>query len=119
MAPKKKIKASDLIKWYMDYYLEHGEAPKSVYQFAKVNNFEEKDFYQFFGSFEAIDNHVFKAFFDQTIDLLDKSEEYASFDARNKLLSFYFTYFELLTANRVLSYPFWTMAIHRSNLSRC
>ncbi len=100
MAPKKKIKADDIISLYMDYYLENGEAPKSVYHFAKVNNFEEKDFYQFFGSFEAIDNYVFKAFFDQTVKLLEKSEEYATFDPRNKLLSFYFTYFELLTANR-------------------
>jgi hypothetical protein len=31
---------------------------------------------------------------------LEKSEEYGTFDPRNKLLSFYFTYFELLTANR-------------------
>lgn len=100
MAPKKKIKEADIISLYMDYYLENGEPPKSVYHFAKVNNFEEKDFYQFFGSFEAIDNHVFKAFFDQTVKLLEKSEEYGSFDPRNKLLSFYFTYFELLTANR-------------------
>ena len=100
MAPKKKIKAQDILSLYMDYYLENGEAPKSVYHFAKVNNFEEKDFYQFFGSFEAIDNHVFKAFFDQTVKLLEKSEEYGTFDPRNKLLSFYFTYFELLTANR-------------------
>ena len=100
MATKKKITADRIINLYMDYYLEHGEAPKSVYHFAKVNKFEEKDFYQFFGSFEAIENHVFKAFFDQTISLLEKSEEYATFDARNKLLSFYFTYFELLTANR-------------------
>lgn len=100
MAPKKKIKADDIISLYMDYYLENGEAPKSVYHFAKVNNFEEKDFYQFFGSFEAIDNYVFKAFFDQTVKLLEKSEEYATFDPRNKLLSFYFTYFEILTANR-------------------
>lgn len=100
MAPKKKIKADDIISLYMDYYLENGESPKSVYHFAKINKFEEKDFYEFFGSFEAIDNHVFKAFFDQTLVLLQKSEEYESFDARNKLLSFYFTYFELLTANR-------------------
>ena len=100
MARKKNIKANDIIKWYTDYYLENGEAPKTVYQFAKANNFEEKDFYEFFGSFQAIENYVFKSFFDQTIDLLNKSEEYASFDARNKLLSFYYTYFEFLTANR-------------------
>jgi hypothetical protein len=100
MPPKKKINEDKIIDLYMDYYLENGEAPKSVYHFAKVNNFEEKDFYQFFGSFEAIDNYVFKAFFDQTVKLLETSEEYGTFDPRNKLLSFYFTYFELLTANR-------------------
>ena len=32
--------------------------------------------------------------------ILAKSEDYESFDARNKLLSFYFTFFEILTANR-------------------
>jgi hypothetical protein len=32
--------------------------------------------------------------------MLAKSEEYPTYDARNKLLSFYFTFFELLTANR-------------------
>jgi hypothetical protein len=32
--------------------------------------------------------------------MLAKSEEYPNYDARNKLLSFYFTFFELLTANR-------------------
>ena len=100
MARKKKIKANDIIDMYMDYYLEFGEAPKSVYNFAKINNFEEKEFYEAFGSFEAIENHVFKAFFDQTISLLSKSEEYNSFDPRNKLLSFYYTFFEMLTANR-------------------
>lgn len=85
---------------YMDYYLEHGEAPKSVYHFAKLNNFEENEFYALFGSFEAVENNIFKAFFDQTVTLLSKSEEYQSFEARNKLLSFYYTFFEVLTANR-------------------
>jgi hypothetical protein len=100
MARKKKLKKMEVIDKYMDYYLEFGEAPKSVYQFAKANEFDEKDFYALFGSFQAIENHIFKAFFDQTIQLLNKSEEYQNFDARNKLLSFYYTFFEILTANR-------------------
>lgn len=100
MAPKKKPKAKDIIDMYMDYYLERGEAPTSVYQFAKINNFEEGEFYKSFGSFEAIENQVFKAFFDQTMTLLGKSEEYKTFDPRNKLLSFYYTFFEIMTANR-------------------
>ncbi len=100
MARKKKLKEKDLINMYMDYYLEYGEAPKSVYHFAKLNNFEEQEFYAVFGSFEAIENNIFRAFFDQTVSLLSKSEEYKSFEARNKLLSFYYTFFEILTANR-------------------
>jgi len=85
---------------YMDYYLVNNEAPKSVYQFAKLNNFNEKDFYNYFGNFVAIDQYVFISFYDQSKMLLEKSEDYNSFDARNKLLSFYFTFFELLSANR-------------------
>jgi len=100
MAKKKTISEKDIISYYMKYVLEHNEQPKSVYKFSKENDFEEANFYEFFASFEAIQKHIFKAFFDNTITALNKSEDYQSFDARNKLLSFYFTFFEILTANR-------------------
>ncbi|MUU78352.1 TetR family transcriptional regulator C-terminal domain-containing protein [Winogradskyella endarachnes] len=100
MAKKKAIKQSDVIDFYMDYVLTHNHKPKSVYAFAKDNNFEEQKFYEFFGSFEALEQAIFQVFFDHTIANLDKSEDYQSFDARNKMLSFYYTFFEILTANR-------------------
>jgi AcrR family transcriptional regulator len=100
MAKKKNLKGDDLIGMYMDYVLNHNENPKSVYAFAKANNFEEPIFYKYFGNFEALEQQVFEAFFNQTIELLEKNDDYNSFDSRNKLLSFYFTFFELLTANR-------------------
>jgi|TARA_B110000093_G_C12895235_1_gene377915 hypothetical protein len=100
MAKKKKIIDSDLIKMYIDHVLNHGEIPKSVYLFAKSNNFEETTFYTYFGNFEALEKKIFEVFFEQTIILLEKSEDYINYDSRNKLLSFYFTFFELLTANR-------------------
>ncbi|NRD24134.1 TetR/AcrR family transcriptional regulator [Winogradskyella litoriviva] len=100
MAKKKAIKQSNLIDFYMDYVLTHNHKPKSVYAFAKDNNFEEQKFYEFFGSFEALEQAIFQIFFDHTIANLDKSEDYHAFDARNKMLSFYFTFFEILTANR-------------------
>ena len=84
----------------MEFVLEHNHHPKSVFSFAKEYNFEEADFYKFFGSFEAIEQSIFGEFFNNTIKMLAKSEEYPNYDARNKLLSFYFTFFELLTANR-------------------
>ena len=100
MAKKKNITSNDIISWYMEYVLENNEQPKSVFSFAKHHNFEEAAFYTFFGSFDAVEKGIFKAFFDNTMLPLSKSGDYDAFDARNKLLSFYYTFFENLTANR-------------------
>ncbi len=100
MIKKKTIKASEIIASYMGYVLTHSQQPKSICSFAKENNFEEQKFYEFFSSFEALEQSVFKMFFDNTHDILEKSEDYLTFDARNKLLSFYYTFFEMLAANR-------------------
>ena len=114
MAKKKTISENQIITYYMDYVLEHNENPKSVYAFAKANNFDESKFYSHFGSFDAIEKQVFKTFLDNTISILDKSEEYKTFDARNKLLSFYFTFFENLTANR--SYVIYVLQKHKNSI---
>jgi hypothetical protein len=100
MAKKKNITNETIIALYMDYVLEHNQNPKSVYAFSKLHNFEEQEFYKYFASFEAIEKGVFETFFTNSLDPLNKSEDYNIFDARNKLLSFYYTFFENLTANR-------------------
>ena len=100
MAKKKPITQTDIIDLYMDHVLMHNEKPNSVYAFAKANNFTEQSFYEFFSSFELLEQCIFKVFFDHTITVLDKSEDYHSFDSRNKLLSFYYTFFETLMSNR-------------------
>ena len=100
MAKKKSISQIDITRFYMDYVLIHDHKPKSVYAFAKDNNFDESKFYEFFSSFEALEQSIFKVYFDNTYNALEKSEDYQNFDPQNKLLSFYFTFFENLTANR-------------------
>ena len=114
MAKKKNITQNDIISCYMDYVLEHNQQPKSVYSFAKHNNFEESNFYEFYGSFNTIEKHVFKTFHDNTVAALQKSKDYPDFEPRNKLLSYYFTYFENLTANR--SYVVYALHKHKNNL---
>ncbi|KJD34294.1 heat-shock protein [Tamlana nanhaiensis] len=114
MAKKKHINANDIISFYMDFVLEHNEQPKTVYAFAKHNNFEEAKFYAHFGSFEAIEKGVFQAFFHNTLSALEASEDYQNFQPRNKLLSFYFTFFENLTANR--SYVIYALNKHKNKL---
>ncbi|MGB3607236.1 TetR family transcriptional regulator C-terminal domain-containing protein [Psychroserpens sp.] len=114
MAKKKNLTNNDIISFYMDYVLEHGEQPKTVYAFTKANNFEEQKFYEFYGSFEALEKNVFKAFFENSLHMLEKSDDYQSFDPRNKLLSFYFTFFENLTANR--SYVKYALEQHKNSM---
>lgn len=114
MAKKKTVTKNDIISFYMDYVLEHNQNPKTVFAFAKSNNFEEAKFYEFFSSFEAIERGVFEAFFSNSINALNKSDDYHNFDARNKLLSFYYTFFENLTANR--SYVNFSLNKHKHGL---
>jgi len=114
MAKKKTETPPDIIGAYMYYVLENGSRPKSVYSFAQELGIKESAFYDQFGSFEAIEKRIFKAFFDNTKMLLDKNKEFQSFDAQNKLLSFYFTFFEVLKANR--SYVVYALEQEKNKL---
>ena len=99
----KKIKAptkSDIITKYTDYCLMNGSSPATVYKFAKDNGFEEADFYAFFSSFEMLEHQYFTEMFNYTLEMLEQSPNYAAYDGTQKLSAFYFTFFELSTANR-------------------
>jgi len=84
----------------MEYLLNEGHRPHSVYEFTTRLNIKEKEFYNHFGSFEAIDERIFQLFFENAITVLNKDKEYGNYQAKDKLVSFYFTFFEVLTANR-------------------
>ena len=114
MAKKKSITNQDIIGYYMEYVLTHDAEPKSIYAFAKHNNFEEAKFYEYFNSFQTLEESIFEVFFENTISILHNSEDYKSFDAKNKLLSFYFTFFENLTANR--SYVVYALEHEKNNM---
>ena len=114
MSKKAKINKEKLIEAYMDYVLQHNETPKSIYSFAKMNHFEESEFYAFFGSFDALECAVYELFFVKTMKTLQNSKEYKVYDAMNQLLSFYFTFFGNLTANR--SYIFNSLKLEINSL---
>ena len=99
MSKKKNITQEKLIEWYMNAVLLAGQ-PNSIFSFAQENNFEESDFYKHFSSFESLEKAIFGIFAKETIHLLHKTEAYKDYSSKDKLLSFYFTFFELLTVNR-------------------
>ncbi len=90
----------DIIHAYMMYVLENNTQPTSIYMFASDNDMQENDFYKHFTSFETLEKEIFKEFFNQTITVLEENEEYQEFNPQNKILSFYYTFFEVLTRNR-------------------
>lgn len=96
----KKPDADKLIELFMNDVLENERFPKSVFKFAKEHKISEADFYQHFGSFEGLRKTIWEKFFDNSVNVMEKSKEYASFSNREKLLTFFYTLFEVLTANR-------------------
>jgi len=113
-AKAKKITEETIIEGYMDYVLEHEMLPKSIYKFCKINKIEEADFYSFFGSFEGLQKTIWEKFYSNTENLLHKNKEYGSFSNKDKMLSFFYTFFELLTLNR--SYVLFALKEQKSML---
>lgn len=101
---KQLIDDNQLIEMYMNAVLEKNEAPKNVYLFCKEHAVEEADFYSFFNSLDALKETIWVKFFENAMSTLHKDANYAAYENRNKLLSLYFTFFEILTLNRTYVY---------------
>lgn len=84
----------------MDYVLTEGQQPKSVYIFAKKNKMAEADFYQFFGSFDAIEQSIWSGYALNTLLEIRAQGVWPQYSAREKALSFFYAFFELLKSSR-------------------
>lgn len=107
MATAKRVKVkkdlvddNQIISLYMNDVLEHNEALKNVYTFCKKHSIEESDFYSFFGSLEAVKQAIWIKFFENAVANIEKEPAFESYSDKNKLLTLYFTLFEILTLNR-------------------
>lgn len=115
MATVKKVTLTKdkILEIYMDHVLDNGSVPTSVYKFCKENKMKEEDFYAHFGSFETIQQTVWHMFFENTLNVLHKNEQFEAMTNEEKMLSFFFTFFENLTLNR--SYVLFALKEHRNS----
>ena len=111
---KPQLSQERVMTMYMEYVLEHGKRPASVFKFCKDHDIEEGAFYNFFGSFQGIREAVWVAFYDNTIAVLHKNKEYEMYPNREKMLAFFYTFFEVLTANR--SYVLFALLEQKDSL---
>lgn len=98
--PEKAKSAVEIQEAYWEQLLESGKQPASVYSFCKSIEIEEKDFYPVAPSFAALEAQFWKELVQSTQEVLDADEDYQSYDARGKLLAFFYTYFEHALAYR-------------------
>lgn len=101
---KKEIPITEekIFELYTDYILSHGEQPKSIYQFAKENRFEEQKFYDFFTSFDQLEKQILVKLFSKSLELVNEVNNGDGMTSKEKLLNVYYIFFENLTMNRSL-----------------
>ncbi|MFA9289831.1 MAG: TetR family transcriptional regulator C-terminal domain-containing protein [Solirubrobacteraceae bacterium] len=99
MVAKKDIK-KEIIKAYSNNLLIDKNSFKTIYELCVKLEIEETEFYQYFTSFKDIEKEILKNIIDSSLSVLKTSPEFETYDTKNKLLSFYFTFFETLTLNR-------------------
>ena len=87
-------------KAYIDYVLDKGEKPASVYGFAKKLKMSEGEFYDHYNSFEQLESEIWVGFFKETKQKIESESIFEQYSVREKVLAFYFTWFEVLKSNR-------------------
>lgn len=100
---------------YIDYVLTEGRQPKSVYVFAKQNELTEEEFYRFYGSFDALEQNIWADFAKKTIAEIESQDVWLQYSAREKALSFFYAFFELLKTSR--SFAVYSLNTHQRTLS--
>ena len=111
---EKLIDDNHIITLYMEHILMGEEEPKTIYAFCKKNGIEESDFYTFFGSFDGLKQEIWNKFLENTISTLQNDSSFATYSPKNKLLTLYFTLFEVLTLNR--SYVLYSLKDNKQGM---
>ena len=89
---------------YIDYVLTHDEQPKSVYSFVKKLKISEAEFYEFYASFDSIEKLIWVDLTVDTINTIRQQEVWEQYSSRDRMLSFFYSYVEVLKKQRRL-YP--------------
>lgn len=110
MARAQQIKSS-----YIDYVLTHNEQPKSVYSFTKKLKIPEAEFYQYYASFDSIEKIIWTELTIETIDTIRQQEVWPQYSSRDRMLSFFYSYVELLKTQR--SFIIYSFNQHSSTVS--
>ena len=110
-----EMTSDKITEMFMHYCLDNSKRPESVYLFSKHIGISEKEFYNHFASLDSLEKSVFVSFHKLATRLILQSDEMALAGFKENLLTYYYTYFEILTANR--SYVIFSLKEGRNRLN--
>ena len=94
---------------YIEFFLENGTTPNSVFSFMKKLKMKEMEFYDHYNSFELLESDIWLGFFKETIVKIETDPVYTTYSVREKLLAFYYTWVETLKNNRSYTSQTWRL----------
>jgi len=95
---------------YLDFVLNEGHPPASVFKLTQMLGGAEAEFYQHYPNFEAIDREIWADFGKQARTTAAAEPVWEGYGSREKLLAFYYTLLEILKQNR----SYTLMSLRRS-----
>ena len=95
-----KVSEDKIKSAYIETVLTQGSRPVSVYKFCLDLGIKEEEFYNLFGSFDGLENQIWKGIIVRTINRLKSDKAFQTFITREKILAFYFTLLEELKSHR-------------------
>lgn len=104
---QKKISLDEIEAAFIDHVLNEGTRPASVYAFAKKLGTDESELYNYFTSFEHLEQLIVKSHIDHAIASIKSGPEYNGFTTQDKLLTFYYALFGILRNRRSFLLLIW------------
>ena len=98
---------------YLDFVLNEGHPPQSVFKLKQQMGLPESEFYQSYPNFEAIDREIWADFGRQARETAAAEPVWEGYGSREKLLAFYFTLLEILKSNRSYALMSLRRSLHR------
>lgn len=83
-----------ILTCYTQHLREEGRTPESIPRFCRDLEISERDFFSQFASFEAVEKAFWQELILDVIQRVESSEEFGTFDARQRLLTFLFAFNE-------------------------
>ena len=102
--------------FYIDVVTSQDRRPNSLEAFAAtLETKHEEEFLENYTSFEQLESDIFRQNFVELRDSLLQDEVYQSYNAREKLLAIFFTWFEQITPQR----DFWRIVEREEDFFSC